>query len=445
MALRRAYPVIPVSELFDIARSRSLHSFPSGFLVHGEIDDRSAHGPRALLRRVARGDVTSEAKLHPLFSPTFYLSSNPDLATAGVSAWIHYQVFGRLEERAPHALVDPAYLAAGLGVSPPTAFDSYLADPTTWTVDPSPYVDCVRFMLFGPWTAGMNPLVEIVDRYLRSTWVHERLMLVDTASDSAARARLAGVGFLLSRNSGRNRFAQIVTWKRMDAPLPEDPGAYTVVPGFFLGRDGAEWYGDASESASPDATVLRLPTETIGISTGEAVKSDTLTFLTGAMGRERLVELVTTSLDGSVIAPWSRAQEISLRQLRRDLGRARLRVLEHGKQAHVTARTLGLSTAGATTTAAPTWRFDSTVAASSIAVVIPAASRIRANADPRIRKLLTDGAGLCLVDAAGLNSWLPQLQGRAIVVVDDSLSADVAEFVGADAIRLLPITEGARP
>ena len=48
---------------------------------------------------------------HPLFSSSFYLESNPDVAAAGVNPLAHYLEWGAREGRDPHPQFDsPLYL-----------------------------------------------------------------------------------------------------------------------------------------------------------------------------------------------------------------------------------------------------------------------------------------------------------------------------------------------
>jgi len=437
--LAASYPAIPVRALVRAARRRGLTSFPPGLLVAGSLSDRSAAGPSARLSAAARR--RNDGSLHPLFSAEYYATANADVGASGVSPWLHYQVFGRVEGRSPHPLVDVTHLSASLpGIRVPDAVDEYLARRELWVIDPGPYVDCLRFTLFGGWDPAQHPLQQIVSTQLRSHWVHQRLMLVDASSNDGAAARLAGVGYLLARNTNAGRFARVTTWSRDASPAP-DRGDYTVVPGFFLGVQGSELWADQHGVASQDSTVVRALAETISVENGQRITADQLVYVTAHLDREQLDSLVG-SMESGVIAPHNRAQEISLRQLRRDSGRPEVSILAVGVQAHVSGARLRLVDGGETRPAVPAWSWD--LPADNVAIVMPTSTRLRATGDQPLRAALAAGAELCLVDERGLNSWLPQLQSRETVVVDPSLVDDVASFVARDSIRLLPPTGRAR-
>jgi hypothetical protein len=434
--LREAYPAIPVAQLFSIARTHGAERFPAGFLVSGRLRDRSSAGPRALLRRVARGDDSVE--LHPLFSATFYRLANDDLAGAGVAAWLHYQVNGRLEERSPHPLIDLKHLAAGMrDIAPSDLVDRYLADPAFWTAEPGPYVECDRFMLFGEWDRISNPLQQIVTGHLRSQWVHSRLMLVDVASQSDAVAHLAAAGFLLSRNGGRNRLAELA---RLDhSAVATDGTIHTVIPGFLLATDGHLLQTVGNDAVSPDLTAVHLRAHTLVARSGGHSSVRRLVWLQGHLDRHALRMLVEAE-PNAVIAPASSAQETSLRQLRRDLGNMALTVLAFGVQTTLTAPEVRV-VAAAPLAAPPLWSWGESDYG-SVAIVLAESSRRRATGDPQLRAALAAGADLCLISGARLNSWLPQLQARDTVIVEASLVEPVAAFVAPSVLRLLPKAAG---
>jgi hypothetical protein len=374
--------------------------------------------------------------LHPLFSSDYYRLANPDLADAGVSLWSHYQVFGRNEERAPHPLIDLHFLVAGLGdIGFAEAIDWYLADPGLWATDPGPYVDCVRFMLFGEWDRVTHPLVQIVQEQLRSQWVHARLMLVDAASNVEATARLAGVGYLLSRHASRNRLSRFERW----GPGSEsgESSEYTVVPGFLLAVGATLLSANGPSRVSPDESIVRLETEAVGIRTGAQHSTSSLIWLDGDLSRRRLASIVADAADDAVIAPRTSAQETSLRQLRRDTGRSGLTVLESGAQARISAESVH-RVEGEPPLAIPEWIWRDSAENGDLAIVIPQSQRWRATGDPALRAALAAGASLCLISDGRLNSWLPQLQSRDAVAVDPTLLPDVAAFVDESTLHVLP-------
>ena len=440
-ALRESFPAIPVGGLLQIARRSGATRFPPGFLVAGELADRSRTGPRGLLTRLAKGDESTP--VHPLFSAEFYRLANPDLAGASVAAWLHYQVYGRVEERSPHPLIDLKYLGAALeGVAVSDLLDTYLGDSGRWTAEPGPYVDCLRFMLLGEWDHETNPLEQIVSRHLSSHWVHSRLMLVDAGSQSEAVARLAAVGFLLARSGAHTRLAPLLRWTHgspTHGSPTHDATEHKVIPGFLLTSGATVAASTGTAAVSPDLTAVRLRDETIGIRSGARVRSPRLYWLEGSVGRAALHDLVAGIEGDAVVAPSSAAQETSLRQLRRDLGRDRVTVLALGVQSTVEADELVIVPAEPAE-APPLWNWDSAPDYTSTAIVLAEQHRLRATGDPRLRAALAAGAELCLVAEGRLNSWLPQLQARATVIVDAALVEPVAAFVERARMHTLPPT-----
>lgn len=436
-ALRDSFPALPVSTLLTIARRSGAQHFPPGFLVAGALTDRSASGPRALLRRLARGDEA--APVHPLFSAEFYRLANPDLAGASVAAWQHYQVYGRVEGRSPHPLIEVKYLASALeGVPRSEVLDRYLADPQLWTAEPGPYVDCLRFMLLGEWDHRTNPLLQIVSEQLRSHWVHSRLMLVDSASRSETTARLAATGFLLSRGEGQQRLARLERWGH-DTPA-RGRTDHVVVPGFILATGGTVAATAGCAAVSPDGSVVRVATETIAVRAGVQLSAPRLYWFDGFASREHLERIVREESGAAILAPSSPAQETSLRQIRRDADRPGITVLAVGAQASVDAAEVVVVPADRAV-AAPEWDW-STAHSTGVAIVLDESHRLRATGDSSLRAALAAGAELCLVTDGKLNSWLPQMQARATVVVDPCLLESVASFVSEHALHTLPLTDG---
>jgi hypothetical protein len=434
--LTASYPAVSARALIRIARQRGLEHFPPGFLVPGRLRDRSARGPRAFLSSLTGRDERMRQHGHPLFSSDFYRLMNRDVAASSVSPWAHYQVFGRAEGRSPHPLLDHATLAAALpGVLKPHVFDEYLANPAYWFADPSPYVDVGNFVVRGDWDGVTHPFVQL-SHQLEGPWVHRRLMLIDAGTEQRARARLVGAAYLLTRDGGRSRLGRLETWSTNSVVAMSDQ--LTVVPGFLLAQDHAELRRIGNAVLSPDSTLVRLREESIGLVAGEAVRTDHLIFMAGTRGFEELGSIIRDGR-GAVIAPHDRAQEIALRQLRRDLGEPTVRVLEYGVQVRVTAAEVSVFEA-AEVPATPEWSWDDSVPASSIAVVLRLEQRRRSTGDQALRRALSAGAALCLVDGSGLNSWLPVIQHRPVVLTDPSLLDDVASFVNRTSLRLLPAT-----
>jgi hypothetical protein len=441
--LRSSYPVVHPARLIRIAREHGFDHFPDGFLIKGQFADRSRSGPRSILARANRkGGARGEC--HPLFSDEYYRLTNPDVAEGGVAPWVHYQVFGRAEGRSPHPLIDIDYLAASIPErSPDTVLDEYLMSPEYWLADTSQYADCQRFAMFGNWDGASAPIIQIVERDMGGPWIHNRLMLVDSSSDERSKARLVGAGFLLTKSPGLSRFGELELWLTDDSwPAHDDrETTYTLVPGFFLGAEGKQIWLSSSDSVSPDATIVRLAAETLSVVTGRERSTPCLTFISSWLDREDLVELVESAAVGTAIAPNSRAQEIALRQLRRDQGRPDLVVLEYGKQLRATTGSLKIRGGDEDMDNLPEWHWDSTVTPSDVVIVLAEEHRRRATGDPDLRALLASGASLCLVGVAGLNTWLPLIQGRPNVVVDKNLLRAVAGFVERASMFSLPRSE----
>ena len=436
--LRDSYPQVRLGNLFRIMRSFGLRQFPEGLLV-----GMGKRGALWKLARAANPGRSRQVDWHPLFSSEFYLATNPDIAAAKVSPWLHYQVYGRAEGRSPHPLIDFEFLAASLpGARRDELVDEYLMSAHNWVLDPGPYVDCGRFMVQGEWDGYTNPLKQIVTHHLRGPWVHSRLMLVDTASESASRARLTAVSTLLIANAPASRFATVAYWQPNAedvagvAPISE-AGPFTVIPGYFLGANDREIVSQPSPVVSSDSTMIRLASEFVSLISGRAISADALVYVADSLAREELTTLIRESHMPTAIAPHSAGQELALRHLCTELGRDNVTVLEFGKQVRVVSPRVNVArSAGAAATAEWAWREN--VTADRLAVVLASAHRRRATNDPKVRELVARGAALCLVQPGDMVSWLPVLQTSATVLVDRSLREDVRGFVDDGDIYLLP-------
>lgn len=87
--------------------------------------------------------------LTPYFNADFYRNSNPDVVRAGVDPYLHFLLHGLAEERAPHPLIDLAFIKSQLASAGETAsLDARcLADALRGNrVQPHPLFD-VRFYL----------------------------------------------------------------------------------------------------------------------------------------------------------------------------------------------------------------------------------------------------------------------------------------------------------
>lgn len=427
--LAASYPAVSTRALLAIARRYGLDEFPAGFLVAGRLARRGADGARAHLAAALRGESG-----HPLFSPQYYGLTNPDVAAAGVAAWAHYQRFGRAEGRSPHPLIDPGTLGAALTDSlPRDVVDDFLGDRRAWFVDPGPYADVSSFVLSGRWSGSAHPTIELASQ-LDGPWVHSRLMLVDSRSSDDAQARLVAGAYLLTRGGGRSRLGRLRDFETGSS----EEGLATVVPGFLLARGEIEVERTGTLAVSPDGTAVRIAGGVVALAVTAPGTTTSLTYVTGTLARHELAALVRgVAATSGTIAPVDRAQEIALRQLRRDLDLPGATVLEYGVQVLLDAGEVRV-VAGSTHPSPPERPWSTTGDERDAAVALRASQRRRATGDPLLRAFLAAGASLCLVDDAGLNTWLPVLQSRALVVCEPELVGAVGGFVERDSLRLLP-------
>jgi SAM-dependent methyltransferase len=106
---------------------------------------------------------------HPLFSTSYYLSINADVARAGMNPFDHYVRVGGVERRAFHPLFDSAYYVAraeseGHTVRNPLLHFLRVGVHRRWS--PHPLVD-VDFILDGApqlLSSGVNPVVDCIRR-----------------------------------------------------------------------------------------------------------------------------------------------------------------------------------------------------------------------------------------------------------------------------------------
>ncbi len=411
----------------------------------GGVRDRSPDGARAMLSRAADGVKSREIRWHPLFSAEYYDAVNPDIAAAGVSPWLHYHVHGRAEGRSPHPLIDSEFLAVSVSeVLRSEVIDRYLTSPRLWVFDTSPYVDCQKFVLSGNWDGVSNPLTQIVTHYLDSQWVRKRLMLVDSPSPSAARARMIGSTVLLTRNHPGSQFAPISIWAPRSGaiqPSGEKTAAeYTVVPGFFLGSRGKEVASHDGVRISPDSTVIRLVTEFLSVGSGRSVSSENLVYLTGPCVRGYLSEIVD-SMDGpTFISPDSAAQALALAQVLETRDAPHIEVLPYGVQVKVRSMRAVVESPPAPSPL-PVWSWSRSERSGDIAIVLSQQHSRRASADDRLSCLLSEGASLCIVDETNVSTWLPILQNRPFILVERALVELIECIVEDAALFVLPSSE----
>jgi len=132
---------------------------------------------KRLLQIVPYAGVMRPRGVNPpenLFDADYYLSTNPDVAAAGVNPLLHFIVAGAFEGRRPHPLFDPAYYlrkypdVAVSGVNPLAHYLKHGAaegrQPHPW-FKPGPYLDCCPKVR----DSGENPLLHFL-RSAPSNW-----------------------------------------------------------------------------------------------------------------------------------------------------------------------------------------------------------------------------------------------------------------------------------
>lgn len=448
--LSESYPQVRVDALFAVLADCELTDFPEGFLLNARANDASESGARTLLSQAADGNMARRIAWHPLFSSQFYDGANPDVAAAGVSPWLHYQVHGRAEGRSPHPLIDGNHLAVSLpGVPRSEVIDEYLTSPKLWVFDPSPYVDCQKFILYGNWDGISNPLIQIVASQLVSGWVSRRLMIVDAASESAARARMLASSLLLTINEPRSRLASVKYWHHLEDSTGTDTETafateYTVVPGYFVGAGDREIYSSPFVTMSPDSSVIRLPTEFASIAAGPLLTTTSLICITHLLTHEELTTVVSGATGPTIIAAHSAAQTEALKSLLRGFPEYDVTILDFGVQARVGCNAISF-VSHSTRQDAREWDWSSELDPHNVTVVLPRLDGARAVEDLKMRRLLQAGASLCVVGSEGLKNWLPLLENRAVILVDPLLVNMVENFVDAGRIRILPFAQPGAP
>ncbi len=423
--LQRGYPDVSARRLRRIARRAGLHRFPDALMVDG----RPRPGLRQLARSVARrllGRIP-QSRRHPLFAESYYRALNPDLANLGAPLWLHYQVYGRLEGRAPHPIVDLDYLGAQMpGVRRADLLDRYLTFPEFWLLAPSPYVDVEGFVLDGAWDGKTHPLLQLLRSHTGEPWVRSRLQTIDLGSARRSSTSLA-VGVLRSRNAALFDISRVHVWTRAVGRAPAARGTATVIPGFLLAVDGVEQVADSTALLSPDGTAARLDDVVVTIESGRRRQSSTLVYFRGALARDELADWVRTTADDAVFAPADPAQEDSLSAL------APGRVLAYGRQARVVAASIRTVAAD---DSRPQRGWPRTELPDSV-IVLPESSSTRVFSDPHYRALLSSGVACALIGPSGVEPWIGLITGRRHVYADPSVLAVVRPYVDRDAVRIL--------
>lgn len=424
--------LVSTAVLLQIGAQHGLDRFPEALLIEGLLDDPSENGAGAALKSALRRESVVSPDPHPLFSRAFYLWGNPDVASAGVSPWLHYQQNGYRENRSPHPLLDASYMMQWApDVLRSEAIDRYLRDPALWTIDTSPYVDCQRYVLHGGWSGKSSPIGEIVRAGATEPWVHSRLIAIDAdLGDSTTDAR-GGVLFLLARNHPRSLFSRITVWHptvgNLGLPSIGESrlgGLYTLVPGFFLGSGGVELWSDSGLAMSEDRSLVRFSNGLVGLEVGDLVTVDELRFVCGELRHEDLVEVVDPGQGTLAISPASWAQECALRYLVDESSTQNVTVLPWGRQSRVDAGSIRKVALSAD--ALPAWRWPDS---DPHDVVFVDAGPLGAAcaADWRVSEWLRKGASILLIDEASMQRWVSAFVDRTHVVATPATEA----FVGA--------------
>ena len=442
LAMTTSYPLVPVFRIAKILRKFGQKRFPAGLLL----ESTSRGAGLSVLFRAQIPRLSRRINWHPLFDSAAYLVLNPDVAAGGRNPWLHYQVFGRTEGRSPHPFVDVQLLAASMpGVPLGEVFDHYLALPALWTLDTSPYVDCQRFVLSGLWNGVTNPLAQLVKSHRGGAWIHDRLMLIDTAIEDPTIARQVAVATLIAKNGPSARFNDVALWRRSNAASSSgisdasdvSGGDYTVVPGFFLGAGGIILASPPQQLVSEDFTMLQLDGEYVGLVAGAHFRADRFLYLSGSLSREELRKLLLPDKGSVVVAPSSRQQQRAAERLLRFAAPTSTRILEYGMQAHVASPHLQVHPASEPMAPTPEWFCASGSDARNIAFVVGEKSLELALQNPSIRKAVDDGAAICPVKSTDIANWEPLLRTREIIVTVSELIPALRGFVDDSALRLL--------
>lgn len=420
-------PLLDAETLIQIGLKHQVEEFPEALLIEGRLDDPSASGASAALTSALSRESVGSPDPHPLFSRSFYLWGNPDVAEAGMAPWLHYQQHGYREGRSPHPLFDADYMTQWAPEVPRSeVVDRYLRDPGLWMIDTSPYVDCQKYLLHGGWSGMSSPIGEIVRAGSPDPWVHSRLIAIDADLGDSSKDALGGVLFLLGRNHPRSMFSRMTVWR----PTPQNPGvpslggSFTVVPGFFIGSDGVELWSDSRVAMSQDLSLVRFSSGLVGLEVGDLVTVDELRFSCGELRRDSLVEMVSSAHGTLAVSPASWAQERALRYLVEETGAQGVMVLPWGRQARVDAGSIQQFDVSANEL--PSWEWPD-VDPHDVVFIDAGPLGVACAADSRVGEWLRQGASLLLIDDASMERWVAAFIDRPHIVATPATE----EFVGA--------------
>lgn len=425
-------PLLDAEMLIQIAMKYEVDQFPEALLIEGRLDDPSASGASAALSSALSQESAGSSDPHPLFSRSFYLWGNPDVADSGIAPWLHYQQHGYREGRSPHPLFDADYMTQWAPEVPRSeVVERYLRDPSLWMIDTSPYVDCQKYVLRGGWSGTSSPIGEIVRAGSSYPWVHSRLIAIDADLGDSSKDALGGVLFLLARNHPRSMFSRLTVWR----PTPQNPGIpslggsslagfFTVVPGFFIGSDGFEMWSDPRMAMSQDLSLVRFSGGLVGLEVGDLITVDELRFGFGELRRDSLVEMVSSTHGTLAVSPASWAQESALRYLVEETGAQGVTVLPWGRQTRVDAGSI--RKVDVSTDELPSWLWPD-IDPHDVVFIDAGPLGIACAADPRVGEWLRRGASLLLIDDASMERWVAAFIDRPHIVA----TPETEEFVRA--------------
>lgn len=310
--------------------------FPEELLVTGSL----VSGPRKnVLNSLRKLNVSGHASLNGdrgLFSSSFYLLTNPDVAQARLVPWAHYQTLGRFEGRSPHPFVDLNYLSMQMGLPVAEVLDHYIRNKKFWILNPSPFVNITQFLESGSWDGIRHPLLQILeDGLVHEPWMNFRIPLI--ALGTGERTPELAQAFIslwgLNKYSWPGRELQVSKIVNTDF-VPGLPVSGLCIPGFVVTHSGLAHLLDDSRVVSLDNSALWSNDFLVSIATGKQHEINTLHVFPHGARRECTQLILNTVSDGDALSPGSFEQESLLRYLI-SLRNISVEVLPYGKQSQV--------------------------------------------------------------------------------------------------------------
>ncbi len=324
--LRRTNPSIDHQAIGRILASHGLRHYPDALML----EEPDGAIPRRQLiprRRKRAGQKRQKAEPLPYFSEAFYRLAHDDLRDLEIPMVLHWQIHGRIEGRSPHPFIDIDWLSEQMpDVLPCDVVDLYLTDKTRWLVSPSPYIETESFMLTGPWDGVTHPWLQIMRHHAVDPWMRGVLGVIDLA-DADDELRMAAI-VLTAENPGPSKISGFSVFS--EGGRNDGHGTFTVVPGFFMGRDAATLVSCGNDVLSADATAIRLRDRFVAMDVRNKAQCTTLVFVTSAVAASKLEALATAHGEDSLFAPIDAAQQETLQQLG-------ARTLTPGRQINVEA------------------------------------------------------------------------------------------------------------